>query len=539
MEHILFNLRTSGRVRRATRNGRTYLVAPATILVPGVLAGSEGPLYYPKSEIAANPGVWNDTPIVVYHPTENGRHVAARSPNVLDKYKIGRVYNDHTTNKGTRRVEAWFDEERTKAVDKRIHKSLLKGAPIELSTGLYTKNEYRDGTYKGKGYTAIARNYLPDHLAILPDQIGACSIKDGCGVFNAFCATGSGGGVDPSCSGGEGSGSGTGGDTSAKKASSQALRVAKQIEIPGIKTTSVEASKSADQATKAYLKNRTQENKNAAATAHKKAADKHSEEALRWKHSEALDAAKLHDLHKQASSKHVRAWKAHEEYVKLNRDTRLDSNWKPLGNEGYGEQTAPSKRCTCQPGEKGACKACADTPIVGNSRSDTWEPLTTITANYDKSYEDKRSDLSSQLVERFKEDEPSGPQEASYSYHGRSPYVVDLYDGYVVYSFKGQLYRLDYSEEDSACTLSEDDPTEVRRVTSYEPVTNAKDDGTPSESLDITPEKACQIIKDGSANGKPLTESQRGMFGAKCGERKKESTKNVFTPLTTAWLPIA
>lgn len=57
-------------------------------------------------------------------------------------------------------------------------------------------------------------------------------------------------------------------------------------------------------------------------------------------------------------------------------------------------------------------------------------------------------------------------------------------------------------------------------------VVNTKDGGTPSEELDMDAEKACLIVKDGSAHGKPLTEAQRGMFGALCGQRKTENEKS-------------
>lgn len=42
----------------------------------------------------------------------------------------------------------------------------------------------------------------------------------------------------------------------------------------------------------------------------------------------------------------------------------------------------------------------------------------------------------------------------------------------------------------------------------------------PSEEADVTPEKACTILRDGEVHGKPLTEAQRGMFGAICGRKK-------------------
>ncbi len=45
----------------------------------------------------------------------------------------------------------------------------------------------------------------------------------------------------------------------------------------------------------------------------------------------------------------------------------------------------------------------------------------------------------------------------------------------------------------------------------------------PSAKLDMSADKACKILKDKSVNGHPLTDAQRGMFGAKCGTRQNES----------------
>jgi hypothetical protein len=44
----------------------------------------------------------------------------------------------------------------------------------------------------------------------------------------------------------------------------------------------------------------------------------------------------------------------------------------------------------------------------------------------------------------------------------------------------------------------------------------------PSE--DIDPDKACKILEDGTAQGHPLTEEQKGMFGAACGQSKEENS---------------
>lgn len=179
METFIANL--TGKTRRATRNGRKYIVASVSMIKPRVLNGSQGPLYYPADEIAAAADAWNGLPLVVYHPVLNGSPVSARNPEVLDKQGIGTVFN--SKDDGT--AEAWFDEEATERVDNRVLLALIANKPIEVSTGLHTKNEVapEGSEFEGTPYTHIARNYKPDHLAILPDGIGACSLEDGCGIL--------------------------------------------------------------------------------------------------------------------------------------------------------------------------------------------------------------------------------------------------------------------------------------------------------------------------------------------------------------------
>lgn len=55
----------------------------------------------------------------------------------------------------------------------------------------------------------------------------------------------------------------------------------------------------------------------------------------------------------------------------------------------------------------------------------------------------------------------------------------------------------------------------------------------PSSGID--PAKACKILEDGTINGKPLTEAQRGMFGAACG---RKGIRNYFAkgPVRKEWL---
>jgi hypothetical protein len=152
-----------------------------TLINPGVLNGSKGPLLYPPEEVASRPQKWNGVPIVVYHPHRLGQPVSAAEPGILDSQGVGEVRN--ASSNGKLQAEGWFDVQKMQKVNPALLQRLLKNEAIELSTGLYTDNEERSGTFNGRPYTAIARNYKPDHLAILPDQTGACSIKDGCGVL--------------------------------------------------------------------------------------------------------------------------------------------------------------------------------------------------------------------------------------------------------------------------------------------------------------------------------------------------------------------
>jgi hypothetical protein len=184
VEQITFNFRT-GQTRRVIESGREYLVAPmTTITADGVLPGSKGALFYPKSETANSTLAWNGTPIVVKHPTKDGRHVSAME---VPEQHIGELRNSALNDRGHLIHEGWFDAERTKRADKRVYDALIHHKPMEISTGLYTTNvPARNGhevSPHGRPYTAIATRYQPDHLAMLPDEVGACSLNDGCGLM--------------------------------------------------------------------------------------------------------------------------------------------------------------------------------------------------------------------------------------------------------------------------------------------------------------------------------------------------------------------
>lgn len=180
---ILANL--SGTWERKLLNGRPHWVGPASMIVPGVLNGSKGPLLYRPEDIIRSVPAWNGMPITLGHPKdEHGSFVSARKPEVEDKYGIGRVYE--TTYNGKLTAQVWLDEELARKKAPAILNAIANNLPVELSTGLGTTDLATPGTWNGKSgqrqYTHVATEYQPDHLAILLDQKGACSVSDGCGM---------------------------------------------------------------------------------------------------------------------------------------------------------------------------------------------------------------------------------------------------------------------------------------------------------------------------------------------------------------------
>jgi len=178
----------TGMIRNDRMEDRDYLVVPMIMLVEGVHDGSNGPLYYPADELAKTPEIWNHKPVIVYHPSKNGLGISACDPDILSNRKVGVIMNtifEGEDDNGAARLkaEAWLEVDRVNKVDDRIATAIENNEMMELSTGLFTDNEVVEGEWYGEHYDAIVHNLRPDHLALLPDLKGACSIEDGAGFL--------------------------------------------------------------------------------------------------------------------------------------------------------------------------------------------------------------------------------------------------------------------------------------------------------------------------------------------------------------------
>lgn len=161
-----------------------YAVTPAIILVEGTIQGAlaEAPELALASEFGKIPQAWNGRPVVVNHPQRNNQFVAAGQPDVWEQEVIGWVFNAYVEDSKLKcelwTNKAWMEDSGYASVKDNVESATT----MEVSTGLFADIEQTEGVWNGENYSGIWRNVVPDHLAILTDSPGACSVADGCGT---------------------------------------------------------------------------------------------------------------------------------------------------------------------------------------------------------------------------------------------------------------------------------------------------------------------------------------------------------------------
>jgi len=169
-------------VRTEQLDGRAYLVAPVVILTEGVHCGSAGCKLYTAEELSGLPPAWNGRPLPVFHPEdEAGNALSANSPELIQSQSVGQLFNIEYVN-GALKGEIWVDVQKAETISPETLAILRARKPLEVSTGLWSTDQNTPGEWNGERYDAIVKQIVPDHLALLPGGLGACSIDDGCGV---------------------------------------------------------------------------------------------------------------------------------------------------------------------------------------------------------------------------------------------------------------------------------------------------------------------------------------------------------------------
>lgn len=176
---MLFTLSSlTPKYRMVTKDGRDFMVVPGVPIQEQVLNS----YLVPGDEIAHFVGAWNGVPVTIEHPKANNGSANTPEPDVAI---IGRFYNaayDEQTKKLS--GEYWLDvaEAMRYPAGQAIINAIKEGRVLENSTGYFADEEQTPGQFNGVDYQTIHRNLRPDHIALLPDKVGACSVMDGCGV---------------------------------------------------------------------------------------------------------------------------------------------------------------------------------------------------------------------------------------------------------------------------------------------------------------------------------------------------------------------
>lgn len=178
---IILTANSEYTTRRESLDGAPYMVVPVTMMVEGVHNGSHGPLYHPAEVLGEAVDAWNNMPVTIEHPESGGEFVSANSPGIIAQYRVGMVQGARMDGTALR-AEAWLEEEQLREKSPEAHEAIEKGLPIEVSIGVFSDDEETPGEWNGETYNAISRGHVPDHLALLPDAVGACSWNDGCGI---------------------------------------------------------------------------------------------------------------------------------------------------------------------------------------------------------------------------------------------------------------------------------------------------------------------------------------------------------------------
>ncbi|GEM_PF-1084312 len=193
---IVINGKETAKIRKneiktITEGDKATHIVPAIIIGEAVLlgVGYEYPELVSRQMIINFAHKWNDTPVVIYHTWDSAKELET-----IEASLVGRIYKpeilmneeDDDFEEPIRLLvelhinEAWLLKQKK---GKDTLDRILRGEMIEVSSGYYlTKFLRQSGKFNDKDFGGIQEDADPDHLAILPDQIGAYSIGMGGGL---------------------------------------------------------------------------------------------------------------------------------------------------------------------------------------------------------------------------------------------------------------------------------------------------------------------------------------------------------------------
>lgn len=163
-------------------NGKDYIKLPVVFLKEGILEGSAGALLHKADIFKDYAERFNKIPVTYMHPQLNNEYVSVKD-NGTD---VLGFLDNVSYNEQKRALEGYVYIDSALLQNKYVHLHDLinKNYNIEVSVGIYSEIENKEGVFNDRKYIGVVQNYEPDHLAILGELTGACSYKAGCGIRN-------------------------------------------------------------------------------------------------------------------------------------------------------------------------------------------------------------------------------------------------------------------------------------------------------------------------------------------------------------------
>ena len=176
-----------GTVRTEKIDEQEFLIVPVVALMDGVIhaVNASNPERVTTETLSKAAASWNGRPLVLGHPTKNGRQCSANEPSIKSSHHFGMIFNSRMVGPKLL-MDAYVDPVRAEKIGgKQFVQDLRDGKPIEVSVGAYVQTRPEEGTHNGRAYKATWLETHGDHLAFLPGGKGACSIDMGCGAHRA------------------------------------------------------------------------------------------------------------------------------------------------------------------------------------------------------------------------------------------------------------------------------------------------------------------------------------------------------------------
>ena len=173
-EAIVLNSEVGVGYRMDVLDGIDYVVMPCIMIKEGIWTSGDsgGGIYYSRGVLGNSVRGWDNKPVTLGHPRDG----KAWDKDKLSSWAIGFLLNSKMVDDVKLYSELWV---RLDKVSDDFVNYLDSGGIFEVSTGLYLQMNRRDVP---DGAVASAVNIVPDHLAILLDDVGACSVSDGAGA---------------------------------------------------------------------------------------------------------------------------------------------------------------------------------------------------------------------------------------------------------------------------------------------------------------------------------------------------------------------